>query len=154
MSSKADEALIKALDKLSEISPEDLERLVESLVEAKDALAQMARIAVKLKEAGVLDVLETFLDSSAEQFNAIARADIMSMVANMMMAAWILGQVPHAMLVELGNKIPSCTQAAKEEFDRIDRKLGLMEMLNIVRSPEFAAALKAMQRMLACIKAK
>jgi uncharacterized protein YjgD (DUF1641 family) len=154
MSSKADEALIKALDKLSQISPEDLERLVESLVEAKDALTQMARIAAKLKETGMLDVLEAFLDSSAEQFNAIARADIMSMVANMMMAAWILGQIPHAMLVELSNKIPSCTQAAKEEFDKTDKKLGLMEMLNIVRSPEFAAALKAMQRMLACIKAK
>ncbi|ABM80382.1 DUF1641 domain-containing protein [Hyperthermus butylicus] len=154
MSAQTNEAVLKVLDKLSQLNPEELERLVDSLIEAKEALAQMARIAAKLKETGVLDVIETFLDSSAEQFNAMTRPDIMSMVANMMMAAWILGQIPHGMLVELGNKVSTCTAAAKEEFDKTNKKLGLMEMLNIMRSPEFAAALKAMQKMLACLKSK
>lgn len=137
-----------------EISQEELEEVVGVLVESKDALIQLARIATKLHRSGVLSVLETLVDEAEGEFNAIAKPELMGMVANLMMLGYILGSINQGVILSLMDKLPRCLEEAHKEFNKDHEKLGLLEMLNLVRSPEFAALLKAMQKALSCLKGR
>ncbi len=79
---------------------------------------------------------------------------MMGMIGNMMMAMYMLGTIDQRILVEMSNKVPACIDNAYEEFSREHKKMGILEMMNLMRSPEFTAVLRAMHRMLSCIKTK
>ena len=148
---RREEALLRVVEKLERVDPEELERLVDELLEAREAIAQLARLARKLQETGLLAALEAMVDASEEEFSAIARPEMMGMISNMMLAAWMLGSIRGDIMFDLANTAPACVEDAYEELAKPQRKLGIIEMLNIMRSPEFAAALKAMQKMLSCL---
>lgn len=148
---RQEEALLKLAEKLEKVDVEKLEKLIDALVEAGDALADLAVLAKKLKEAGILAAMEAMIDTSEEELSAIARPDIMGMVSNMMLMMWLMGQIRGEVMFNLANKAPPCMDEAYDEFRKPHKRMGLFEMMNIMRSPEFAAALKAMQKMLACL---
>ncbi len=148
----ASSASDKLQEVLSKVNQEELEELLNALVESKDALIQLAKLAKKLQESGILSAIEAVVESSDEEFNAIARAEMMGMIGNMMVAMYMLGTINQRILVEISNKAPSCIDTAYEEFNKEHKKMGILEMVNLMRSPEFAAVLRAMHRMLSCMK--
>lgn len=146
-----EEALLRLAEKLESVEVEKLEKLVDALVESVDALAELAALAKKLKEAGILAALDALVDASEEEFSAIARPDIMGMVSNIMLMMWLMGQVRGEVMFNLANKTPPCIEEAYDEFRKPHKRMGLFELINLMRSPEFAAALKATQKMLTCL---
>lgn len=146
-----EDALLKLVEKLEKIDVEKLERLVDALTEAGDALADLAVIAKKLKESGILAALDLLAESVDEEFADILKPDLMKAVANVLTLLFFLSKLNNVPVFEVLDKTPSCIDEAYEEFKKPHKRMGLFEMLGLLRGPEFAATLQAMQKMLACL---
>ncbi len=146
--------VVVELPDITEEEAQRLAKLVKELAENADALESLVRLARKLKESGLLAIVEAVAETGAEGFVAATRLELMSMVANMMMVAYMIGQLNHELMMEATESVPRCLDEAYREFSKDHRKMGLFELLSIVRSPEFTAALKAMQQMLRCFRQK
>ena len=141
--------LIQLIEKI------DVNKLTETLtlmVESLDALNNLLTIVKKLDESGTLAFLNALVESSDEMFNAMATKDVMKMTGNLMMIMYLLSQLDQSILMKLAQTLPTCVNKAQETIEKTDKGLGTFELLNIMKSPEMAAMLKALQNTIACMK--
>ena len=101
-----------------------------------------------MDETGFLDGLEALAKASEQGFVAVNRPEVMGMVGNVMVLLNLIGSLDHATLIGLSQTLPQALNDAMAELKKApDRKLGLFELLNMMRSPEFSALLRAARTM-------
>ena len=128
--------------------------LLRELSDNADAILALVELAKKLKESGTTAALSSLLEISDETFNAMARAEVMKALGNMMMLVYMLSQFDNFMLMKAAETTPKCIDTALGEASKVDKGLGLLELLNLMRSPEMAAALKGFIAMMRCLRGK
>lgn len=146
------------VDKLIQLAEKtDINKLIETLTlltESLDTINNLLLTLKKLDESGLLAFINALIETSDEMFNASATKDVMKMTGNLMMLMYLLSQLDQSMLMKLAQTLPTCINKAQETFENTNKGLGTFELLNIMKSPEMAAALKALQQSLACLKKK
>ncbi len=98
----------------------------------------------RLADSGVLAGMNAFLGEFDENFSALTRPDVMTMVANLMMLVGTLGQVPYEGGFKLAMDGPAAIEEAYPRFRERTEPMGLREAIRIMRSPEVAAAMEFM----------
>lgn len=161
MSGQASDQIIELLnkldvDKLVQLAEKtDLNKLIDTLtllVDSLDSINNALILLKKLDESGLMAFLTALLETADESFNAMATQDVMKMTGNLMMIMYLLSQLDQSMLMKLAQTLPHCVKQAQETFDKTNKGLGTFELLNIMKSPEMAAMLKALQKSLSCLK--
>ena len=141
---------------ISGLSPEKAEklsRILEKLADNADAVEDILDTLSKLKETGILAGLSALAESFEEGFNYLIRPEVMGSAGNMMMLLYFMSKLDHAMLFETANNMPPCISKAYEEIKNTPRrKAGFFELLDLMRSPEIYAMLKAMRSMVECMQ--
>jgi uncharacterized protein YjgD (DUF1641 family) len=125
---------------------------MKELSDNADAILSLIEVAKTLKETGTTAALTGLLEVSDETFNVIARAEVMKDVGNLMMLVYMLSMFDNFMLVRAAETTPKCVDVAVKEASKVERGLGLLELLSIMRSPEMAAALKAFTSIVRCMR--
>lgn len=125
---------------------------IKLLSENMDTIARIVKLLNDLKESGALAALEAFTEGSDELFNAATRTEFMSAIANAVTLVYMLSQFSHPMLVQMAETMPKCTGKAMEELKKTEKGMGLFQLLSLMRSPEMAAAMKAMVSAIRCMK--
>jgi len=139
---------------LKGVDVKKLALLLRELSDNADAILALVELAKKLKESGTTAALSSLLEISDETFNAVARAEVMKALGNMMMLVYMLSQFDNFMLMKAAETTPKCIDTALGEASKVDKGLGLLELLNLMRSPEMAAALKGFIAMMRCLRGK
>ena len=141
---------------ISGLSPEKAEKLsrvLEKLADNADALEELLNALSKLRETGMLAGLTALAEGFEEGFNYLMRPELMGSIGNMMMLMYFMSKLDHAMLFETANNLPPCISKAYEELRNAPKKkAGLFELLDLMRSPEFYAMLRAMRSMVKCMQ--
>ncbi|MEZ0290712.1 MAG: hypothetical protein ABWJ42_06460 [Sulfolobales archaeon] len=141
------------IEGLSQEKIERISKLLELLAEKSDVIESLVRFFESIERIGLTDMVKTLEEESDFLFNAISRKEFMSLVGNMMMLMYLMSNMNHVLIYELAERTPKCLERGYEEFKKHpEKKLGLLEMLNIIRSPEFASALKALQTAIQCMR--
>jgi len=139
---------------LKGVDVKKLALLLRELSDNADAILALVELAKKLKESGTTAALSSLLEISDETFNAAARAEVMKALGNMMMLVYMLSQFDNFMLMKVAETTPKCIDTAVGEASKVDKGLGLLELLNLMRSPEMAATLKGFIAMMRCLRGK
>jgi uncharacterized protein YjgD (DUF1641 family) len=139
---------------LKSVDLKKLALLMKELSDNADAILSLIEVAKMLKETGTTAALTGLLEVSDETFNAIARAEVMKAVGNLMMLVYMLSMFDNFMLMRVAETTPKCVDVAVKEASKVERGLGLLELLSIMRSPEMAAALKAFTSIVRCMRGK
>ncbi|MEM1633376.1 MAG: hypothetical protein QW366_02880 [Sulfolobales archaeon] len=143
------------IEGIPEEKAEKLARLLELLIEKSDSIENLIRLVESLDRLGLTDIARTAEENSDFIFNATSRKEVISLVGNAMMLMYMLSNMNQAMLYEFAERMPKCVETGYKEFKNYPEKgMGLLEMLRIIRSPEFAALLKTMQQVIRCVKSK
>ena len=144
------------VDKLIQLAEKtDINRLLETLsllAESLDSINNLLMTIKKLDESGILASLNAILETSDELFNAMATKDVMKMIGNLMALLYIISMFDQSMLMKLAQTLPTCITKAQETFEKTEKGLGTFELLNLMKSPEMAAMLKALQQSVSCMK--
>jgi uncharacterized protein YjgD (DUF1641 family) len=114
------------------------QRLARSAGEVEQAVALIERLA----DSGVLAGLNAGLEEFDENFSAITRPDVMTMVANLMMLLGTLGQLPYEGGFKLAMDGPEAIAEAYPRFRERTEPMKLREAIQILRSPDVAAAME------------
>ncbi|GIU96904.1 MAG: hypothetical protein KatS3mg013_0707 [Actinomycetota bacterium] len=126
----------------TEADREVLDRLLARLARSADAVEQVLDLVDRVADSGNLGALTGVLESFDENFSAATRPELMTMVANLMMLAGLLGQVRYEPLFHAAMRVPATLDQAYERLRTRTRPMGLGEMLRLVRSPEMAGVLE------------
>jgi uncharacterized protein YjgD (DUF1641 family) len=121
---------------------EALDNLMRRVARSAPAIEEALDTLDHLSESGNLAAINGFLEDFDENFNAITRPDMMTMMANMMMLMGFLGQVSYEPFFSMAMKAPAAVNEAYPKFQRRKEKLGLRETMELMRSPEIAGALQ------------
>ncbi|MCX2728422.1 hypothetical protein OO015_13075 [Thermomicrobium sp. 4228-Ro] len=121
---------------------ERLERLLARLVASVDALEQCIELIDRLASSGLLAGINAVLEEFDETFSAINRPELMGMVANAMMLLGLLSQLRYEPFFDLAMRAPAVMNEAYPRFKRRADRLSVREALDLLRSPEVAAALE------------
>lgn len=160
------EALLAMFETVKEEDVEEIEKLLRGvdvkklalllreLSENADAILSLIELAKMLKDTGAIAAISGLLEVSDETFNATARAEFMKAVGNLMMLVYMLSLFDNFTLMRAAEITPKCIEVATREASKVDRGLGLLELLNLMRSPEMAAALKGFIAMMKCMRGK
>lgn len=140
------ESLLKGVD------VKKLAVLLKELSDNADTILSFIELAKMLKETGILAALSGLLETSDETFNATARAEVMKALGNMMMLVYMLSLFDNFMLMKAAETTPKCVDVAVKEASKVNKGMGILELLNTMRSPEMAAALKAFIAMMKCMR--
>ena len=119
-----------------------LERLQKRLARNADEIEQALDMVERLADSGMLAGLNSILGEFDENFSALTRPDVMTMVANLMMLLGFLGQIPYEGGFKLAMDGPPAIGEAYGEFRDRTEPLKLREAVEILRSPDVAAALE------------
>jgi len=142
--------------KIEGLSPEKSEklmRLLELLAEKSEVVENMIKILEGISNIGAAELVETLNENTDLVFNLISKKEVIAMLGNLMMLLYLVSNLNHAQIAELAEKTPKCVEKSYEEFKKYpEKKMSLFEMLNIIRSPEFAALLKALMNLLKCMR--
>lgn len=131
--------------------------LLDMLADNSDAIESLLRTLSRLKESGILAALEGLAEGFDEGFNYMARAELMAAIGNLMMLLYMLSRIDQPMLFELAEKVPRALSIAYEEIkeSKMRRKrVGMLELLALMRSPEIYALMNALRMMLKDIPSK
>jgi uncharacterized protein YjgD (DUF1641 family) len=128
--------------------------LLRELSDNADAILSLIEVAKMLKETGTMAALKGLLEVSDETFNAVARAEVMRALGNLMMLVYMLSLFDNFTLMRAAETTPKCVDVAVREASRVERGLGLLELLSIMRSPEVATALRAFTSFMKCVRGK
>jgi uncharacterized protein YjgD (DUF1641 family) len=139
---------------LKSVDLKKLAILMKELSDNADAILSLIEVAKMLKETGTTAALTGLLEVSDETFNAIARAEVMKAVGNLIMPVYMLSMFDNFMLMRAAETTPKCVDVAVKKASKVERGLGLLELLSIMRSPEMAAALKAFTPIVRCMRGK
>ncbi|HXF71078.1 MAG TPA: hypothetical protein VNO79_00525 [Actinomycetota bacterium] len=127
---------------LTEADRQALDRLLARLARSADAVEQVLDLVDRVADSGNLAALTGVLESFDENFSAATRPELMTMVANLMMLAGLLGQVRYEPFFHAAMRVPATLDEAYERFRTRTRPMGVREMLRLLRSPELAGALE------------
>jgi uncharacterized protein YjgD (DUF1641 family) len=129
-------------NQLSAEEREALERLQARLARNAPAVEQALDLLENLADSGVLAGANGFVEEFDENFSALTRPDVMTMVSNLMMILGTLGQLPYEGGFKLAmDGAPAIAEAYPEFRDRTE-PMKLREAIQILRSPEVAAAME------------
>jgi uncharacterized protein YjgD (DUF1641 family) len=129
------------------LSPEEraaLERLQKRLAGNATEVEQALDLLELLAESGILAGVNSFLAEFDENFSALTRPDLMTMVANLMMLMGFLGQIPYEGGFKLAMDGPEAIGEAYPRFRERREPMRMREAIEILRSPDVAAALEMM----------
>jgi uncharacterized protein YjgD (DUF1641 family) len=132
-------------DDQAPLTPEEraaLERLQRRLARNADQLEQALELVEHLSDSGLLAGVNAGVGEFDENFSALTRPDLMTMVSNLMMLLGLLGQLPYEGGFKLGMDAPQAIDEAYPRFRERTAPLKLREAIDILRSPDVAAALE------------
>lgn len=130
------------VERLTPEQQQRLDRLLARVAANADAIEQLLDTVELLTASGVLAGLNATLEEFDETFSAINRPELMGMIANAMMLLGVLSQLRYEPFFDLAMRAPAVMNEAYPRFQRRTERLGLREALDLVRSPEMAAALE------------
>lgn len=116
--------------------------IVESALEGVEKLM---RILAKLNDNGILDAIDGFLEEYNSAMNATFRSDLMFMIGNLMSLLYILNKIDYSIIMKFADKIPKALKEATEELEKEHKSLGTFELLRLMKKPEMAKLIKALQ---------
>ena len=144
--------------RIPELPPEKAEKLaklLEKLADNSDSLIETLETLTKLKETGLLAGLSALAESFEEGFNYLMRPELMGSIGNTMMLLYLMSRIDHTMLFEISNKLPNCISKAYEQLKNPpEKKPGLIETINLLRSPEIYSMLNTLRTIISCIQDK
>ena len=132
-------------DDSTPLTPEEraaLDRLEKRLARNADQVEQALEMVERLADSGLLAGINSGLEEFDENFSALTRPDVMTMVANLMMLMGLLGQVPYEGGFRLAMDAPQAIGDAYPRFRDRTEPMKLREAIEILRSPDVAAALE------------
>jgi len=132
-------------DDSTPLTPEEraaLDRLKKRLARNADQVEQALEMLERLADSGLLAGINSGLEEFDENFSALTRPDVMTMVANLMMLMGLLGQVPYEGGFRLAMDAPQAIGDAYPRFRDRTEPMKLREAIEILRSPDVAAALE------------
>jgi uncharacterized protein YjgD (DUF1641 family) len=127
------------------LTPEEqaaLERLERRLARSAGQVEQALEMVERLADSGLLAGVNSILAEFDESFSALTRPDVMTMVANLMMLLGTLGQLPYEGGFKLAMDAPEAIAKAYPRFLERTEPMKLREAIEILRSPDVAAALE------------
>lgn len=134
-------------DDKTQLTPEEqaaLERLQKRLAGNADEIEQALDMLERLADSGLLAGMNSILAEFDENFSALTRPDVMTMVANLMMLLGLLGQIPYEGGFRLAMDGPPAIRDAYPRFRERSEPMKLREAIEILRSPDVAAAIEMM----------
>jgi uncharacterized protein YjgD (DUF1641 family) len=144
--------LDKIFGMLGEIDIEKLLLLLKTISEKADSLIKAINTIDKLQKSGILPIIDVAAEMMDENFNALARMEIMKPIANLMILFNLLGRLDQEFIMNLSMTLPKCIEKAKEAFDKTEKGMGTFELVGTMKKPEMAAAIKSLQELLKCVK--
>jgi uncharacterized protein YjgD (DUF1641 family) len=132
-------------DDSTPLTPEEraaLDRLEKRLARNADQVEQALELVERLADSGLLAGINSGLEEFDENFSALTRPDVMTMVANLMMLMGMLGQLPYEGGFRLAMDAPQAISDAYPRFRERTEPMKLREAIEILRSPDVAAALE------------
>ncbi len=129
------------------LTPEEraaLTRLQRRLARSADEVEQVIDLAERLADSGLLAGVNEFVGEFDESFSALTRPDVMTMVANLMMLLGLLGQLPYEGGFKLAMDGPAAIERAYPRFRERTEPMKPREALEVLRSPDVAAAIEAL----------
>ena len=132
-------------DDSTPLTPEEraaLDRLERRLARNADQVEQALDMVERLADSGLLAGLNSGLEEFDDNFSALTRPDVMTMVANVMMLMGVLGQLPYEGGFRLAMDAPQAISDAYPRFRDRTEPMKLREAIEILRSPDVAAALE------------
>lgn len=127
------------------LTPEEraaFERLQRRLARNAGQIEQALEMVEHLADSGLLAGVNAGLEEFDENFSALTRPDVMTMVANLMMLLGTLGQLPYEGGFKLAMDGPEAIAEAYPRFRERTEPLKLREAIGILRSPDVAAAIE------------
>jgi uncharacterized protein YjgD (DUF1641 family) len=119
-----------------------LQRVQARIARNADAIEQVLETVELLAGSGALAGLNAVLDEFDDNFSAGVRPELMSMVANGMMVLGLLSELRYAPFFDLAMNAPGVMNEAYPRFRERTKGLSLREGMELIRSPELAAALE------------
>lgn len=132
-------------DESTPLTPEEraaLDRLEKRLARNAGQVEQALEMLERLADSGLLAGINSGLEEFDENFSALTRPDVMTMVANLMMLMGLLGQVPYEGGFRLAMDAPQAIGDAYPRFRDRTEPMKLREAIEVLRSPDVAAALE------------
>jgi uncharacterized protein YjgD (DUF1641 family) len=134
-------------DQSSSLTPDEraaLDRLQARLARNAGQLEQALDMVERLADSGLLAGMNSVLEEFDENFSALTRPDVMTMVANLMMLLGTLGQIPYEGGFKLAMDGPEAISEAYPRFRSRTEPMKLREAVQVLRSPDVAAAIELM----------
>jgi uncharacterized protein YjgD (DUF1641 family) len=138
-------------DRDSELTPEEqaaLDRLQLRLARNAPAVEQALDLVENLADSGLLAGANGVVEEFDENFSALTRPDVMTMVANLMMLLGTLGQLPYEGTFKLAMEGGPAINEAYPRFRERTEPMGIREAISILRSPDVAAAIELLVKVL------
>lgn len=138
------------------LSPEEqaaADRILARIAQSSEAIEQTLDLLDHLADSGNLAAITGVLEDFNENFSAVTRPDLMTMVANLMMLMGLLSQIDYEPFFSLAMKAPDAVNSAWPAFVKRREKLGVRETIELFRSPEVASALEMMAAVIRGLKA-
>jgi uncharacterized protein YjgD (DUF1641 family) len=132
-------------DENAPLTPEEraaLDRLQRRLARNAGQLDQALDMVERLADSGLLAGMNSILEEFDQNFSALTRPDLMTMVANLMMLLGTLGQIPYEGGFKLAMDGPAAIGEAYPRFRERTEPISLREAIQILRSPDVAAAIE------------
>ncbi len=121
-----------------------LARLEKRLAQNASQIEQALDMVERLADSGLLAGMNATLEDFDENFSAFTRPDLMTMVSNLMMLLGTLGQIPYEGGFKLAMDGPEAIREAYPSFRDRTEPMKLREAIEILRSPDVAAAMQLM----------
>ena len=131
-------------DRISRQEQLALERLQRRVARNAASLEQALDLLDGLADSGILAGASSVVADFDENFSALTRPDLMTMVANLMMLMGLLGQIPYEGGFRLAMDGPAAIADAYPRFRDRSEPMKMHEAVSILRSPDVAAALEMM----------
>jgi uncharacterized protein YjgD (DUF1641 family) len=119
-----------------------LERLQARLARNAPAVEQALDLLENLADSGLLAGVNGVVEDFDENFSALTRPDVMTMVSNLMMLLGTLGQIPYEGGFKLAMDGPEAISEAYPRFRERTEPMKTREAIAILRSPDVAAAIE------------
>jgi uncharacterized protein YjgD (DUF1641 family) len=121
---------------------EALQRLQVRIARSAPALEQALDLVENLADSGLLAGANGVAEEFDENFSALTRPDVMTMVTNLMMLMGTLGQLPYESTFKLAMDGGPALADAYPRFRDREERMKPREAIAILRSPDVAAAIE------------
>ena len=139
---------------LKEVDVKAVAMLLKELSDNAEAISDLIRFAKALRESGTLALLEAIVESTDENFNALLRPGAMKAIGNFAALAYMISLFNNVTLMKAAETTPKCVDRAVSEASQNMKPIGILELIRILRSPEFGAALRGLHSTLKCFSGK